>query len=44
MVCVNHEAVAEFNIVSLGKHDSTDQLPPNLRDELAIATYAIKKS
>lgn len=43
MVCENPEVVAEFNIVSLGKHYSTDQIPPNMRDELAIAAYAIKK-
>ena len=43
MVCENHEVVAEFNIVQLGKHYSTDQLPPSMRDELAIVTYAIKK-
>ena len=43
MVCENPEVVAEFNIVSLGKHYSTDQLPPSMRDELAIVTYAIKK-
>jgi len=43
MVCENHEVVAEFNIVQLGKHYSSDQLPPSMRDELAIATYAIKK-
>ena len=43
MVCENPEVVAEFNIVSLGKHYSTDQIPSNMRDELAIAAYAIKK-
>ena len=43
MVCEDHEVVAEFNIVQLGKHYSSDQLPPSMRDELAIATYAIKK-
>ena len=43
MVCENPVVVAEFNIVSLGKHYSTDQIPPNMRDELAIAAYAIKK-
>ena len=43
MVCENHEVVAEFNIVLLGKHYANDQLPPSMRDELAIATYAIKK-
>src|SRR6187200_602210 len=43
MVCEDHEVVAEFNIVQLGKHYSNDQLPPSMRDELAIATYAIKK-
>ena len=43
MICENHEVVAEFNIVRLGKHYSNDQLPPSMKDELAIATYAIKK-
>lgn len=43
MVCENCEVVAEFNIVQLGKHYSSDQLPLSMRDELAIATYAIKK-
>jgi uncharacterized protein YqgV (UPF0045/DUF77 family) len=43
MICENHEVVAEFKIVLLGKHYSNDQLPPSMRDELAIATYAIKK-
>jgi uncharacterized protein YqgV (UPF0045/DUF77 family) len=43
MICENHEVIAEFNIIKLGKHYSTDQLPPGMRDELAIATYAIKK-
>ena len=43
MVCENHEVVAEFNIVLLGKHYANDQLRPSMRDELAIATYAIKK-
>lgn len=43
MICKNHAVVAEFNIVLLGKHYSNDQIPPSIRDELAIATYAIKK-
>ena len=43
MVCENHEVVAEFNIVLLGKHYANDQLRPSMRYELAIATYAIKK-
>ena len=43
MVCDNHEVVAEFNIVLLGKYYANDQLPPSMRDELAIATSAIKK-
>lgn len=43
MICENHEVIAEINIVLLGKHYSNDQLPPSIRDELAIAAYAIKK-
>lgn len=43
MVCEDHEVVAEFNIVLLGKHYANDQLRPSMRYELAIATYAIKK-
>lgn len=43
MICENHDVLAEFNIVRLGKHYSNDQLPPSMRDELAIATFAIKK-
>ena len=43
MVCENHEVVAEFNIVRLGKHYANYQLPPSMRDELAIATCDIKK-
>lgn len=43
MVCENHEVVAEFNIVLLGKLYANYQFPPSMRDELAIATYPIKK-
>ena len=43
MIFENHEIVAEFKVVLLGKHCSNDQLPPSMPDELAIAICAIKK-
>ena len=43
MIADNHKVVAEISIVLVGKHYSTDEIPTNIHDELAIATYAIKK-
>ena len=43
MIAENHKVVAEISVVLVGKHYSTDEIPANIHDELAIATYAIKK-